>query len=171
MIKKAQFLTRMQQKKLKSPIRGMYVKGDYDTLDLYLTRYNSAVITLQTALSLHRLIDEWPNNPYDLCFKSGYRKINDNKIRQYRDLPKTFLLGIEIIKRNGCVFKIYNKERLLLELWRKRKYVADDIYKEAIHKYRDLVKTGELNIPLIKKYIASVPKSDLFYCKLSDEVL
>lgn len=171
MIKRARYLTRKQQRKLKSPIRGMYVKGDYDMLDLYLTRYNSSIVTLQTALSLHRLIDEWPSAPFDLCFKSGYRKIKDKNIRQYRDLPKIFSLGIETTKREGLLFNIYNKERLLLELWRKRKHISDDIYKEAIHKYRDLAKSGKLNIPLVKKYIGSVPKSDLFYSKLSDEVL
>lgn len=171
MIKKANCLTRMQRRHLKSPIRGIYVEGDYDLLDLYLTRYNTAVITLQTALSLHHLIDEWPNAPFDLCFKNGYRPIKDKLIRQYRDPPKIQQLGIELIKRNKINYYIYNKERLLIELWRRKKCIGNDIYKQAIHRYRYLAENGKLNIPLIKKYIASVPKSELFYCKLSDEVL
>ena len=171
MIKKAFSLTRKERLKFKSPIRGMYVDDEYDTLDLYLNRYDTAVITLETALSLYHLIDEWPNEPFSLCFKAGYRKVVDKNIKQYRDLPKVFSLGVTNIKRGNRSFKIYDKERLLLELWRKRKHISNDIYKEAIYRYRDLARNNELNIPLLKKYIASVPKSDLFYCKLSDEVL
>lgn len=171
MIKRANSLTRKQRLEFESPIRGMYVDGDYDLLCLYLVRYSSSVITLQTALSLHHLIDEWPSVPFDLCFRTGYRKINDKNITQYRDIPKILSLGVMTIKCNGISMNIYNKERLLVELWRKQKHISKDVYKSAIYKYRDLARNGQLNIPLLKKYISSVPKSDVFYCKLSDEVL
>ena len=171
MFYKANQLTRYQQSKLNKPVRGYYAKGLFDYFDIYLQRYSGAVVTLKTALSIHGLIDAWVEFPFDLDFKFGYRKITDYKVNQYRDDEKLLNLGVEIKKRKQTTFKVFNKERLLIELWRKEKYLSKDIYKEAISKYRELAKSGELNVPLIKDYIRQIPKSQIYLEKLSREVL
>lgn len=171
MIYKAVEISRNKQNKLNKPVRGYYTKGSFDYFDIYVQRYSSGVVSLKTALSIHGLIDDWNNEPFDFCFKDGYRKINDEKINQYRDNEKIFGLGVEIKKTNKIEYKIYNKERLLIELWRKEKYISKDIYKEAIYSYRKLASNGELNIPLLKEYIRLIPKSQVYSKRLSMEVL
>ena len=171
MIKKAKELSRNQRNKLDKYVRGVYQEKDDDVFDSYLIRYSSGVITLETALSIYGLTDFWINPPYDFAFQYGYRKINDERIRQFKDDKKLLYLGAIKMLRNNIEYFIYNKERLLIEIWRKEKYIPRDIYKQAIFAYRQLANSGDLNIPLLKEYIAQMPKSNIYKKRLSLEVL
>ena len=171
MIIKANLLTRTERSKLKSSIRGIYHSDDEELFDIVLTRYSSGVVTLKTALSFYNLIDAWIEAPYDIVFQTGYRKIDDSRINQYRDDKDLLLLGAAQQEHNQTSLLIYNRERLLIELWRKEKYISKDVYKEAIFSYRKLAKSGELNIPLIREYISKMPKSNIYKKRLSTEVL
>ena len=171
MIKNAKELKRSERKKLTKYVRGVYQNYNDDIFDSYLIRYKSAVVTLITALSFYNLIDEWIDKPFFFSFQYGYRKISDNAIMQFRDNKRILLLGTIKEKHNDVEFLIYNKERLLIELWRKEKYIPRDIYKEAIFKYRLLANSGDLNIPLLKQYISQMPKSNILLKRLSLEVL
>lgn len=171
MIKKACLLSRTERKKYHSIIRGVYHSLDEEEFDIVLSRYSSAVVTLETALSFYNLIDNWIVKPYDFSFQKGYRKINDPRIKQYRDFKEILMLGVVQAVHNSTTFFIYDKERLLIELWRKEKYLQRDIYKQAIFSYRKLANNGELNIPLIREYISKLPKSNIYKKRLSTEVL
>ena len=171
MIKKAKELTRAERKKLHSLVRGIYTDEKGDLFSSYLTRYSSGVVTLITALSYYNLIDEWIVAPFDLSFQIGYRPILDKNIRQFKEKKDVLLLGAIQACYEQTSFKIYDKERLLIELWRKEKYLSRSIYKQAIFNYRNLANNGNLNIPLIKKYLSAIPKSNIYLKRLSLEVL
>ena len=171
MIKKAKDLTRSQRRRLVSYTRGVYQDSGDDLFDSYLLRYSTGVVTLITALSYHGLIDEWILSPYDFSFQYGYRTIKDINIRQFRDSKELLMIGAIKEVRNSVEFFIYNKERLLIELWRKEKYIPRDVYKQAIFSYRELANSGNLNIPLLKEYIHKMPKFNIYLKRLSLEVL
>lgn len=171
MIYKAIQISRNKQSKLNNPVRGFYTQGSFNYFDLYLLKYNTCVVTLKTALSIHGIIDDWVDFPFDFSFRDGYRQIKDERVNQFRDKDEIRLLGVEEKRRNQLTFKIYNKERLLIELWRKEKYLPKDVYKEAIYKYRSMVKAGTLNLPLLKEYIHKMPKSQIYLNRLSMEIL
>ncbi len=171
MISEAKHLTRNQRRKLISYTRGIYQETNDDLFDSYLLRYSTGVVTLLTALSFHNLIDEWILTPYDFAFQYGYRTIKDRNIRQFRDSKELLMMGTVKEIHNGVEFYLYNKERLLIELWRKEKYIPRDIYKQAIFSYRELANSGNLNIPLLKEYISKMPKSNIYLSRLSLEVL
>ena len=171
MVKKAKELTRFQRTKLKSYVRGIYQNQDDDLFDSYLLKYDTGVVTLETALSYYGLIDNWISQPYDFIFQYGYRKINDINVRQFRDNKDLLYLGVVKQKHNNVEFNIYNKERLLIEIWRKEKYISQDIYKQAIYSYRQIANDGNLNIPLLREYISKMPKFNIYEKRLSLEVL
>ena len=171
MIKKAKDLSRYQRTKLVSYVRGVYQERNDDLFDSYLLRYSSGVVTLITALSFYGLIDEWILSPYDFAFQYGYRTIKDNNVRQFRDNKELLMIGATKEIHNSVEFYIYNKERLLIELWRKEKYIPRDIYKQAIFSYREFANSGNLNIPLLKEYIHQMPKFNIYLKRLSLEVL
>lgn len=171
MIKKAKSLTRSERTKKNKITRGIYFDNHDDLFDVYLTRYSSGVVTLKTALSFYGLSDYWIEPSFDFNFQYGYRTIKDSNVRQFRDSKELTYLGVVEEKHNGIKFLIYNKERLLIELFRKERFVPLDIYKQAIFAYRNLVNKGELNIPLIREYLSRVPKSNIYEEKLSREVL
>ena len=171
MIKVAKELTRTERKRMKSFVRGIYQEENDDMFDSFLIRYPAGVITLETALSFYGMIDEWICSPYCFNFQTGYRKIDDDHIKQFRDDKEILKLGCVKEKHNGIIFNIFDKERLLIELWRKEKYIQKDIYKQAIFAYRQLANSGNLNIPLLKQYISKMPKSNIYLSRLSLEVL
>lgn len=171
MIKLAKELTRTERKKMESFVRGIYQNENDDLFDSFLIRYPTGVVTLETALSFYGIIDEWLNPPYCFNFQIGYRKINDKRIKQFKDKKELLNIGCIRAKHNSVLFNIYNKERLLIELWRKEKYIQKDVYKQAIFVYRQLANSGNLNIPLIKQYISKMPKSNIYLSRLSLEVL
>lgn len=171
MVKRAHELKRSERNKLHTYVRGIYQDEDDDLFSSYLLKYPSGVVTLITALSFYNLIDEWVVSPFDFCFQIGYRQISDANIKQFKDKKQIQLLGVENKFYNNISFRIYDKERLLIELWRKEKYLSKDIYKQAIFNYRILANNGNLNIPLLKQYLSLIPKSNIYLKRLSLEVL
>ena len=171
MIKKASLLTRAERRKKQNITHGVYFDDSDDLFDIYLVRYPTGVLTLCSALSFYGLIDYWIEAPFYFNFQIGYRTINDFNIKMFRDDKELQLMGVVKEKHNKIEFSIYNKERLLIELFRKERYVPLDIYKQAIFAYRNLANKGELNIPLIREYLSKVPKSKIYEEKLSREVL
>lgn len=171
MIKKASSLTRNQRNKYPNKIRGYYFNNEDDLFDVYLSKYKSGVVTLTTALAFYGLIDNWLSSPFEFTFQTGYRKINDPNIKQYRDSKELLLLGASKEKHGDYTFLIYDKERLLIELFRKEKHLQKDVYKQAIFAYRNLANAGKLNIPLINNYLSKMPKCNIYKKRLSTEVL
>ncbi len=171
MIRKASILTRSERKKYLNKVYGYYFDNDDDLFDVYLIKYKTGVVTLTTALSFYGLIDNWINPPFEFVFQNGYRKIKDRRIKQYRDSKELLTLGVCKEKHGNYEFLIYDKERLLIELFRKEKYLEKDIYKQAIFAYRNLANSGKLNIPLIKNYLSKMPKFNIYKKRLSMEVL
>lgn len=120
-------------------------------LILYSKRYPYAVVTMDSAFYYYDLTDVIPNKIY-LATPSKYRTIRDDKIAQIFTDKRVLDVGKVIVKVNGEDVYMYNKERLLVELIRKRKQIPFDYYKEIIANYREIV--DELDMQKIEKYLS-----------------
>ena len=87
---------------------------------LYSKKYPSGVITMDSAFYYYDLTDVIPSKTY-IATPSNYRSIKNGKIMQIYTNKNALNAGKEKIKVNKCTINIYNKERLLVELIRKRK--------------------------------------------------
>ena len=123
MIIKANEIKKRSRAGMKNPLRGIYVGEDYDLLAAIMARYPSGVATLETALSLHGITDEYLNPPFFLSFNLGYRPIKDERIVQIWEDRNTRALGTIAMERDGVEFLTYDKERLLLEVFRREKLI------------------------------------------------
>lgn len=128
-----------------------------DPLLLYSKKYPYAVITMDSALYYYELTDVIPNKVY-LATPSKYRTIKNDKIVQIFTDKKILDVGKTIVKINNQDVYMYDKERLLVEIIRKRKQMPFDYYKEIITNYRDII--DELDIQKIENYL-SLFKNDL----------
>jgi hypothetical protein len=171
MIDRAKNITRYQQQNMERVLRGVFAKGDYDLLEAYLLRYPSAIVTLETALSLYGIIDEWANPPFRFSFQIGYRPIKDSNVDQIWDKEPYRSLGVTKMKHGKTSFQIYDKERLLLEVLRREKLLPQSIYKETIAFFRKEAEKGQLKPPLLRKYVKRLPKGALLQEKLQREIL
>lgn len=94
MITLAKNLTRSERNKLTSYVRGYYLDVDDDIFSYYVFCFHNAVVTLRTALSIYGIIDDWNHPPYDIVFQTGYRKIEDKNINQYREDKDLIYIGV-----------------------------------------------------------------------------
>jgi len=70
---------------------------------------------------------------------------------------------------NNTSIKIYNKERMLVELIRNKNMLPFDYYKEIIINYRRIIE--KLDIQLIQEYVYALPKTSMIMEVLEMEVL
>lgn len=128
-----------------------------DPLLLYSKKYPYAVITMDSAFYYYELTDVIPNKVY-LATPSKYRTIKNDKIVQIFTDKNILDVGKTIVKINNQDVYMYDKERLLVELIRKRKQMPFDYYKEIIANYRDII--DDLDMQKIENYL-SLFKNDL----------
>ena len=77
-------------------------------------------------------------------------------------------LGVIVMYRRDAAFKIYDKERMLIELLSRKNILPRDYYKEILGNYRRIL--PQLNTEKIRNYAEAVPKSDKVIRTLRTEV-
>ena len=106
---------------------------------------------MDSAFYYYNLTDVIPQKVY-LATNRNSNKINDENIVQIfmsKDILDKGKIEIDI---NGNKVNIYNRERLLIELIRKRASIPFDYYKEIIENYRKI--SNELEMYKIEEYLA-----------------
>ena len=148
--------------------KGIYADtSDVTTLAVITTKYPEAIITLDTAFYYHGLTDVIPDE-YCIATSKHARKLRDSRIRQIFVPEKILNLGVIEMYRRDAVFKIYDKERMLIELLSRKNSLPRDYYKEILGNYR--VQIHELDIERIQEYAESFPKHKMISEALSVEV-
>ena len=130
--------------------------------------YPDAVITMHSAFYYYDLTDVIPD-AYDLCTDRNAAKIRGSDIRQYFAPSPFFEEGAENVDYRGFRIRIYNRERMLIELLRYRTKLPFDYYKEVLHGFRRIL--PELNVQKIQDYAYRAPKSARITELLQLEVL
>ena len=132
--------------------KGIYSnKKIVSPLIIYSKKYPNAVITMDSAFYYYNLTDVIPNKVY-LATDRNSDKINNSKIIQSFVAKSILNEGKVILEENGEKINIYDRERLLIELIRKKKQIPFDYYKEIISNYRAIV--DELDMYKIEEYLA-----------------
>lgn len=144
---------------LKKEIAGgnifMKEKGIYSTtrnvsdVEVIMSKYPKAVFTDRSAFYYHSLTDVIPEFFY-LATKREDSRIKDKRVRQSFQLSEIFESGIEEISYNNIQIRVYNKERMLVELMRFKSKLPFDYYKEIIRNYRMV--TEEMDFGLVEDY-------------------
>lgn len=136
-------------------------------LTIITKKYPYAVISGYTAYYYHNLTDIIPKKMV-LCTKRNATKIHDNRIKQIRMQDKLYELGITTIEYDGTTIKIYDKERLLIDLARNKNQIAYDLYKEIVTSYREIVDL--INMKKIEEYLLHFPNADKILEIIQSEV-
>ena len=119
-------------------------KGLYSTmpkvsdLETIMGKYPNAVFTNRSAFYYHSLTDVIPDFFY-LATKREDSRIKDVRVKQSFMKDELFGVGIEDVKYNNILVRVYNKERMLIELMRFKSKLPFDYYKGIIQNYRRIV--------------------------------
>ena len=130
-------------------------------------KYPNAVFTSDSAFYYHNLTDVIPQKYY-LATNRKASKITDKKVKQIYMPEDKFDIGVTTIKVDGIKIKIYDKEKLLIELIKNSKNIPFDYYKEIIHNYRSI--SDKLDLNKLSDYL-NYYKNDIdLFLKIQKEV-
>ena len=153
---------------LKRVGRGIYSDETYASdLDIISKMYPYAVFTMNSAFYYHGLTDTIPGAYYLMTDKDS-TKIKDKRVCQFFDNYNSLSMGVENKKYNGATLRIFNRERMLVELIRNKNRLPFDYYKEIITNYRKLI--YELDVQAVQEYATLLQKTRLVLETLQLEV-
>ena len=132
--------------------KGIYSnKKIVSPLVIYSKKYPNSVITMDSAYYYYNLTDVIPSKVH-LATDRNTDKINNEKIVQTFMSKDILYQGRINLQTNDGIINIYDRERLLIELIRKKKQIPFDYYKEIISNYRAIV--DELDMYKIEEYLS-----------------
>lgn len=130
----------VERKELYIIKKGIYSTTiDYNYLEYLSKKHSNVIFTLMTACHCYGLLkDNKP--PYYIVTKQKDRKILDENVKQIFMTDSLYDIGMNKVKYLGFDIKIYNLERLLIEVLRNKKNIDFDIYSEIINGYNKIAK-------------------------------
>lgn len=159
----------LQDRKLFMLEKGIYSDRSYEPEQAVIAmKYPKAVLTMNSAFYFYNLTDTIPERYY-LMTERGAAKIRDERVVQIFDNSDSAYVGAVTVEYNGTELKIFNKERMLVELMRNKNKLPFDYYKEILLNFRKIIE--ELDISLIQDYIDALPKTGMVMEILQLEVL
>ena len=106
---------------------------------------------------------------YYLASVRDTHKIPDQQIKQVFYSADKFSVGITETAYQGTTIRLYDRERMLIELIRSAKNQPFDYYKEIIESYRRTIHS--LDIQKLQEYIPVFPKGEAIMEAIELEVL
>ena len=159
---------------LKSGVLHKVARGVYSTTkhaDPYLiacTKYPDAIITMDSAFYILGFTDTVPEEVH-LATRRNTTRIRDVGIKQYFLETDIFSQGAKTMSHAGGTIRIYDAERMLVELMRNSASMPLDYYKEVINNYRRRSET--LDIRSVEDYMDMFKRNDAMFDILQKEVL
>ena len=148
---------------------GIYSTDKYESeLGIIMKKYPKTVLTGEYAFYTHGLTNVIPEK-YELATMNKAAKIRDIGIKQIYIRDDLFVLGVVEKVIDGAKVRIYDKERMLIELLRNKNSLPYDLYKEIIMNYREII--GDLEIWRIQEYASIFPKSKMISKALDEEIM
>lgn len=158
----------LQNKEIFKIEKGIYSDKEVNNpLVIYSKKYPNAIITLDSALYYYQLTDITPNKIF-LATDRNTDTINNKKINQIFVDKKILYQGRTKQHIGEDTINIYDKERLLVEVIRKKKQTPYDYYKEIILNYREI--SHELDMYKIEEYLSLYKNKLNLALTLKDEV-
>ena len=167
--------------KLKEAIKkGKYCKvahGIYSDNGPYLcececifARFPNSVLTLQSAFYFYDLSDYVPDK-YVIATSQKAHKINNKKVVQIYMTDDLLNIGKTTVKTQYGFLNIYDKERMLIELFRLKSKLGYDYFREIVNSYRKLVKCNEINTKNLVEYAKEFKNGYSILKQIQDVVL
>ena len=109
-----------------------------------------AVIYLISALAFHELTTQIPHEVWiAIPRNSEPPRLKYPPVRTSRLTETAYLTGIETHRADGFVFRVYSREKTLVDCFRRRHDVGSDVALEALKSY---MAQGKVNVPLLMEY-------------------
>lgn len=147
---------------------GIYSDEEYvNPLAVITKKYPNFIFTMDSAFYYWDLTDVVPDK-FCLATKRTSIRFKEEDIRQFFVNDELFEMGKTTLNIENIEINIYDKERMLVELVRKKNQISFDYYKEIISNYRKIV--NSLDAFKISKYISCYKNEKTLYNRVQSEV-
>ena len=147
--------------------KGLYsTKPNVNYLSILSKKYPYAILYGESAYYYYHLTDFIPNKITVAI--PVHDKIRSSAIKQVRLNNKQYNFGIDKIKIDEDEIKIYDKERMLIELAKNKNQIGYDLYKEIVINYRKIA--DDLDMEKIEQYLKYYNNGDKLFDIIQDEV-
>lgn len=158
----------LESKEIYKIQNGLYSDEEYvNPLAVISKKYPNFIFTMDSAFYYWALTDVVPDQ-FCLATKKTSIRLNENDIKQYFIDEKLFEVGKTALNVENITINIYDKERMLVELVRKKNQMPFDYYKEIISNYRKISNT--LDSFKISNYISYYKNENTLYDRVQSEV-
>lgn len=143
----------VDKEKLEKSSRGVYILPEVweDEFVNLQKRFKRGIFSHETALFLYDLTDRTPNYYY-MTFPSSYNltMVKKENVKCTQVIKSLYEIGIEEkISPNGNTINVYNRERTLCDILKKRNQKDIQIVTDAFKSY---AKQNDKNIPKLSEY-------------------
>ncbi len=140
-----------------------------DLESLFLV-YKNAVLTNESAFAFYELTDTIPEM-YTIATPLNSHKISFDYVKQSYMLFPFLKIGLIKVKTKYGYIQIYDKERLLVELFRQRNKFSYELYKEVVANYRKLAIENKIDFLKVFKYCDSFANGKVIRKNIEDVVV
>ena len=148
---------------------GLYSDKNINSkLEIISKKYENYIFNSDSAFFYHGLTDNIPSKYY-IASKRGSQKIKNEDIVQTFMDDKYFEIGDTFIFYNNIKLRIYDKERMLIELVRNKNNISYDMYKEIINNYRNII--DSLNLLKLQDYLSKFNDGEKYLKIIQEEVI
>ena len=148
--------------------RGMYSDNQNELVETeacIFKRYPNAIFTGIYAFSFYDLTDQVPQK-YDVVTPQHSFPIRKDDVNQsYQDIS-TINIGVSIVETKNGLIRIYDLERMLIELIRLKRRYSPEIYYEVINSYRKI--KDKLDYIKLNKYAKGFKNGDRLLFKIKE---
>lgn len=160
---------KLKEKKIFKIEKGIY--SDHQVINpilIYTKKYPGSIVTLDNAFYYYGLTDVIPNKYY-LATKQKSKPIKDNKVVQIFSTNELLNIGKTQVEIDGVAVNMYDRERLLIELIRRKNQIPLDYYKEIINNYR--CEVYKLDMEKIEEYASKFSREEHILDAIQLEVM
>ena len=152
--------------------RGIYSdnKSLQAELESIFLKCPNAILTLESAFAFYELSDYVPTK-YVIATGVKSHRLHNNKIKQIYISEKLLRIGLTTIKTKSGSINIYDKERMLIELFRFKTKLGYDYFKEVVNSYRNAFKNNEIDIHKLSEYCCHFSNGNNILKNIQDIVI
>ena len=161
---------RLKTKTLYLLERGIYSDNPLDTADseVFISKkYPSAIITGLSALYIYDLTDHIPDYHY-LATEQHSFPIRRKDVKQSYQHHSFFSIGVTTKHIDGGNIRIYDLERLLIELFRLKEKYPREIFYEALDSFRKI--REKLDFYKVNQYLKSFTNGENLLLKIKESI-
>ena len=139
-------------------------------LEAICARYPNAVLTMESAFAFHRLSDFVPDR-YTFVTPLNAHRMQNEKVSQSFMSNDIIPIGATKVEMGNGTIQVYDKERMLIELFRLKSKFPPDYYREVVNAYRDLAREEAINFRRLNDYCKLFKKGHIIRARIEEVIL